>query len=83
MDVAQQQLQETEKSNEAMSHDLNVVTDKYSMPVVLKGTQKSPEAVAKIFWLKNTGQVYIDPSNLPKGLQASNTSFGELLTETG
>ena len=66
LDVAQQQLQEKEKSNEAMSHDLNVVTNKYSMPVVLKGTQKAPEAVAKIFWLKNTGQVYIDPSNLPK-----------------
>ena len=66
LDVAQQQLQEKEVSNEAMSHDLNVVTNKYSMPVVLKGTPKTPDAVAKIFWMKNTGQVYIDPSNLPK-----------------
>lgn len=66
LEVAQQQLQEKEKSNEAMSHDLNVVTNKYAMPVVLKGTKMAPDAVAKIFWLKNTGQVYIDPSNLPK-----------------
>ena len=64
--AAEQRLQEKEKSNEAMTRDLNVVTDKYAMPVVLKGTDKAPEAVAKIFWLKNTGQVYIDPSNLPK-----------------
>lgn len=66
LDVARQQLREKEKSNEAMSRDLDVVTNKYAMPVVLKGTPQSPDAVAKIFWLKNTGQVYIDPSNLPK-----------------
>jgi hypothetical protein len=64
--AAEQRLQEKEKSNEAMTRDLNVVTDKYAMPVVLKGTEKMPDAVAKIFWLKNTGQVYVDPSNLPK-----------------
>ena len=41
------------------------MTDKHALPVVLNGTPKSPEALAKIFWMKNTGQVYIDPSNLP------------------
>ncbi len=66
LDVAQQQLQEKEKSNEAMSHDLDVVTNKYAMPVVLNGTPHAPDALAKIFWMKNTGQVYIDPTNLPK-----------------
>lgn len=64
--VAQQKLDEQEKNNQAMSHDLNVVTDKYALPVVLNGTAKAPDALAKIFWMKNTGQVYIDPSNLPK-----------------
>ena len=66
LDLAQQQLQQKEKSNEAMSHDLDVVTNKYAMPVVLNGTPHAPDALAKIFWMKNTGQVYIDPSNLPK-----------------
>ncbi len=66
LDVAQQQLQEKEKSNEAMTHDLDVVTNKYAMPVVLNGTPHAPDALAKIFWMKNTGQVYIDPTNLPK-----------------
>lgn len=66
LDVAQQQLQQKEKSNEAMTHDLNVVTNKYAMPVVLNGTPHAPDALAKIFWMKNTGQVYIDPTNLPK-----------------
>jgi anti-sigma-K factor RskA len=49
-----------------MSHDLDVVTNKYAMPVVLNGTPHAPDALAKIFWMKNTGQVYIDPTNLPK-----------------
>ena len=66
LDVAQQELQLKEKSNEAMSHDLDVVTNKYAMPVVLNGTPHSPDALAKIFWMKNTGQVYVDPTNLPK-----------------
>jgi RNA polymerase sigma-70 factor (ECF subfamily) len=38
------------------------VTNKYAQPVVLKGTPRAPDALAKIFWLKNTGQVYVDPS---------------------
>ena len=66
LDVAQQKLDEQEKSNEAMSHDLSVVTNKYALPVVLNGTPRAPDALAKIFWMKNTGEVYIDPSNLPK-----------------
>ncbi len=66
LDVALQQLQQKEQSNEAMSRDLDVVTNKFAMPVVLKGTPQAPEALAKIFWMKNTGQVYIDPTNLPK-----------------
>ncbi|MEO8962186.1 MAG: anti-sigma factor [Ginsengibacter sp.] len=66
LQVARQQIEQKSKSNEAMSADLNVVTDKYAQPVVLKGTPRAPDALAKIFWLKNTGLVYVDPSNLPK-----------------
>lgn len=62
---AQEKIDQQEKSNLAMSSDLNVITDRHALPVVLNGTPKSPEALAKLFWMKNTGQVYIDPSNLP------------------
>ena len=62
---AQEKVDQQEKSNLAMSSDLNVMTDRHALPVVLNGTPKSPEALAKLFWMKNTGQVYIDPSNLP------------------
>ncbi len=66
LQLAQQKIEQQEKSNQAMSSDLSVITNKYAQPVVLNGTPKTPDAVAKIFWMKNTGQVYIDPSNLPE-----------------
>ena len=48
-----------------LNNDLDVVKDKQALPVVLKGTPHSPESAAKIFWMQNTGEVYVDPSNLP------------------
>ena len=49
-----------------MKNDLSVVQSRYSEPVALRGLAAAPEAAAKIFWMKNTGEVYIDPSNLPE-----------------
>ena len=60
------QLAKEQEDNTAMSSQMNVMTDKNALPVVLNGTPKAPDAVAKIFWMKNTGDVYVDPSNLPK-----------------
>jgi len=61
----QDQLAEQERSNSEMKNDMGVIQSKYSEPVSLHGLEKSPDAAAKIFWMKNTGEVYIDPSNLP------------------
>jgi anti-sigma-K factor RskA len=66
LQLAHQKIEQQQKYNEAMTTDLGVMTNKYAQPVVLNGTPKSPDALAKIFWMKNTGQVYIDPSNLPQ-----------------
>ena len=63
---AQQELQKQQQLAEAMNKDMDVMTDKNAMPVVLSGTEKSPDALAKIFWMKNTGDVYVDPRNLPQ-----------------
>ncbi len=65
LEIAQAKIDETNKANLAMKTDINVMTDKNAFPVVLKGTPHSPDALAKIFWMKNTGDVYVDPSNLP------------------
>jgi anti-sigma-K factor RskA len=51
---------------DTMSADMSVVQNKYSQAVSLNGLPAAPDAAAKIFWMKNTGEVYIDPSNLPE-----------------
>jgi anti-sigma-K factor RskA len=66
LQAAQQKIEQQEKSNLAMSQDMDIVTNKYAQAVLLKGTAKAPDAVAKIFWMKNTGDVYINPTNLPQ-----------------
>lgn len=66
LQVAQNDLQKQQQLAAAMHKDMDVVTDKYAMPVVLNGTPHAPDALAKIFWMKNTGDVYVDPTNLPE-----------------
>jgi anti-sigma-K factor RskA len=66
LQAAQNELEKQQELAQAMNKDMEVMTDKNAMPVVLSGTEKSPDAVAKIFWMKNTGDVYVDPTNLPQ-----------------
>jgi hypothetical protein len=54
------------------TNEMNVIRSKYSLPLKLKPDIAPKDADAKIFWMTNTGEVYIDPSNLPapaKGMQ--------------
>ncbi|MES2431850.1 MAG: anti-sigma factor [Bacteroidota bacterium] len=69
--IANKELEESQlfadnlkQENETIKKDMQVVQDKYSMPVALK-PMPGKDASAKIFWMTNTGDVYIDPSNLP------------------
>ncbi len=66
LQIASEKMEQQQKSNLTMSQDMDIVTNKFAQPVVLKGTEKAPDAVAKIFWMKNTGDVYINPTNLPQ-----------------
>ena len=62
----EQQLLAQQQVNDEMKGDMSIVQSKYSEPVSLHGLPASPGAAAKIFWMKNSGEVYIDPSNLPE-----------------
>ncbi|MBS1511493.1 MAG: anti-sigma factor [Bacteroidetes bacterium] len=59
------QLAAINQKEKSAQSDLDVVNNKYSLPVNLNGQQNSPDAKAKIFWMTNTGDVMIDASNLP------------------
>lgn len=63
---SRQELVAANEKLDAMNSDMDVVKNKYSQAVSLNGMDAAPEAAAKVFWMKNTGEVYIDPSNLPE-----------------
>lgn len=64
-----EQLASLKADNNALTTDMQVVQNKYSKPVSLHGLEAAPNAAAKIFYIENTGEVYIDPSNLPDAPQ--------------
>lgn len=59
----QQQLALEQQHSNDMKTDMDMVHG--GMPVALKGMDVMPDATAKIFWIKNTGEVAIDASSLP------------------
>ncbi|MCW3092524.1 MAG: hypothetical protein JWP81_3593 [Ferruginibacter sp.] len=67
--IARQTLGTIEEQNKIMEEGMSVVQNKYSVPVALKGLEASPDAAAKVFWMQNTGEVFIDASNLPDAPQ--------------
>lgn len=49
----------------SMEDNWRIIQSKYSQAVTVNGLPVAPDAQAKVFWMKNTGDVYVDPSNLP------------------
>ncbi len=62
---SQQQIASLNEHLTEVDKNMSIVQSKYSEPVSLKGLEAAPDAGAKIFWMKNTGEVYVDPTNMP------------------
>lgn len=76
---ANEKLKQNDAANTAMEHQLNLMSDKNALPVVLNGTPQAPDALAKIYWMKNTGDVYIDPTNLPPAPEGKQYQFWAII----
>jgi len=61
-----QQMGEMARQYEDMKNDGMIVSNPNSMPVALKGMDNMPDAKAKIFWMQNSGEVFIDAASLPE-----------------
>lgn len=64
-----QQLAETMKTNqvklENMHNDRMVLADPYTVKVMMKGVEKSPNSMAMVFWNKQSKEVFIELKSLP------------------
>lgn len=58
-----------------MKQDMGVMADKNAQPVSLTAMPDVADAAARIYWMKNTGEVYIDPSNLPAAPKGKQYQF--------
>ena len=63
--AARVELQQQKELAAAMHDDMSKMGDKNAMPVSLKGMPDVSDAAARIYWMQNTHEVFIDPSNLP------------------
>ncbi len=67
--VAEQKIASQSEDIVALQKNLEVPLNNNSQQVVLKGTPAAPSSTAKIFWVKNTGDVYVEASGLPAAPQ--------------
>jgi Anti-sigma-K factor rskA len=64
--IAQQTIANQNNDIAALQNNLEVPLNNNSQQVVLKGTAASPNSTAKIFWVRNTGDVYVEASGMPE-----------------
>ena len=61
------ELQEQIASAQSMDSAINLMgNNMQATPVSLAGVDSTADMDARIYWVKNTNEVYIDPANLPK-----------------
>lgn len=67
--VAEQKIATQNEEIAAIQNNLDGPLNSNSQQVVLKGTAASPGSTAKIFWIKSTGDVYVEASGMPAAPQ--------------
>jgi Anti-sigma-K factor rskA len=70
--IAEQKITASNEGIASLQKQLDIPLNNSSQSVVLKGTATAPNSTAKIFWVKSTNEVYVEPSGLPevpKGFQ--------------
>lgn len=63
--LAEQKINTQKEELATLQNNLEGPLNKSSQQVVLKGTATSPTSTAKIFWIRSTGDVYVEASSLP------------------
>ncbi len=75
LQVTQNELEQQKQVARSMEGDMRKMGDKNAMPVSLKGMPDVPDAAARIYWMQDSHEIYIDPSNLPKAPEGKQYQF--------
>jgi anti-sigma-K factor RskA len=60
-------------------NQIDIVSNKYAQSVALNGVPKFSDHVAKVYWIKNTNDVYVDPTNLPEAPKGKQYQFWAII----
>lgn len=72
----QTELQQQIASAKSMDEAMHIMGDMKATPVAVKSIDTTnADMGARIYWMKNTNEVYIDPANLPKAPQGKQYEF--------
>ena len=75
LQLAQTELQQQKELAQSMDTAMQVMGDMHARPVAVKSIDSTADMGARIYWMTNTNEVYIDPSNLPKAPQGKQYEF--------
>ncbi len=80
---AQNELQQQIASAQSMDSAIGIMSDMNATQVVAKSIDTaSSDMDARIYWMKNTNEVYIDPANLPKAPEGKQYEFWAIVDGT-
>lgn len=72
----QRELQQQIASVQSMDTAISIMGNMDAIPIAVKGTDPArTDMDARIYWMKNTNEVYIDPANLPKAPEGKQYEF--------
>ena len=71
----QTELKQQIASAQSMDTAIRVMGDMQATHVAVKGIDSTADMDARIYWVKNTNEVYIDPANLPKAPDGKQYEF--------
>lgn len=71
----QTELQQQIASAQSMDTAMRIMGDMHATQVVAKSVDSTADMGARIYWMKNTNEVYIDPANLPTAPEGKQYEF--------
>jgi anti-sigma-K factor RskA len=69
------ELQEQMVNVKSMDTAIGVLSDMKATPITVKSMDPDAGMDTRIYWMKNTNEVYIDPANLPKAPEGKQYEF--------
>jgi len=83
LQLAQTELGEQRELAQSMGNDMEVIGNMHAKPVVAKSIDSTQADMgAKIYWMTNTSEVFIDPSSLPKAPEGKQWEFWAIVDGT-